>query len=361
MNGTVVQFDTRSDSLPNGPFQSSFPTLSYKLPDSHDSHVWLNRDDLDFVSEGVQFKVNNISYCRTFTAIFDYCIKLKIGSHAACIFLHKQLVEQTMAKVAPEARTNFSGVGAALLLELALADVIVQVERLIGRAINFTSVESAPTGPLPQPDDEWFAVDVTIFINRIATAGRIHLCRSGNKLFAQLLKRLPVKRLKIRHLPVVVGFEIGRAVLSLGELNLLERGDVILPEDQEISTYSVTAVIASCLYATAVIEGNQLCISEPFKRRENAMSDEPFLNNNKHESSLASLDEIEIKLTFEIGRKAITLSELETLAPGYVFELDRNASAIIDVVTNGRRIGRADLVEVGDRMGVRLLEIYRHG
>jgi type III secretion protein Q len=361
MTGTVVQFDSKTDSAPDTAFQSFFRNRFHRLPVSDDSQVWLNRDDLDFVSEGVQFKVNNISYCSSFTTVFDYCVKLKIGSHAACIFLHKQLVEQIMAKMAPEARANFLGAGAALLLELALADVIVQVERLIGRAINFTSVERAPSGPLPRPDIEWLGVDGTIFINRVATVGRIHLCQTGNKLLAKLLKALPVRRRKIDGLPIVVGFQVGRAVLSLSEFKLLELGDVIFPTGQEISIDSVTAVVADRLYASATAEGNQLCISEPFKRWESAMSDETFLRGNNQESPLASLDEIEINLTFEIGRTSITLSELETIAPGYVFELDHNASAIVNVVSNGRRIGRADLVEVGDRMGVRLLEIFRHG
>jgi type III secretion protein Q len=361
MTGTVVQFDPKTDSPPDGAPHGPLRNRFLKLPVAHDSKIWLYRDDLDFVSEGVQFKVNNISCSSSFTAVFDYCVKLKIGSHAACIFLHKQLVEQIMAKMAPEARANFSGAAAALLLELALADVIVQVERLIGRAINFTSVERAPSGPLPRPDAELIAIDATIFINRVATAGRMHLCWSGNKLLAQVLKALPVKRRKIDSLPIAVGFEVGRAVLSLGEFKLLEQGDVIFPEGPEISTNSVLAVVAERLHAKAIAEGNQVRISEPFKRRENMMSDEPLLRGNAQGSPLASLDEIEINLTFEIGRKAMTLSELETLAPGYVFELDRNGSEVIDVVSSGRRIGRADLVEVGDRIGVRLLEIFRHG
>jgi type III secretion protein Q len=361
MTGTVVQFESKIDSAPDTAFQSSIRKQFHKLPASHDSLVWLNRDDLDFVSEGVQFKVKNISRSSIFTKVFDYCVKLKIGSHAACFFLDKQLIEQIMAKMVPEARTNFSGAGAALLLELALADVIVQVERVIGRAINFTSVERVPSGPLLQPNVDWQAVDATIFTNRIATAGRIHLCWSGNKLLAQLLKKLPVKREKIDRLPITVGFEVGRAVLSLGQFKLLEQGDVIFPLEQEISFNGITAVVADRLYAKATAEGNQVCISEQFKRLENTMSDEFFLRDNKQGSALADLDEIEINLTFEIGRTKMTLSDLETLAPGYVFELDRNNSAIIDVVSSGRRIGRADIVEVGDRIGVRLLEIFRHG
>ncbi len=353
MNGTVVQFDSKTELAAVGAFQN----LIQKLPLSQDSLVWLNREDLDFVSEGVHFKVNNISCCSIFTKVFDYCVKLKIGSHAASLFLDRQLVEKIVGKMAPEAGANFLGAGAALLLELAFSEAIVQVERVIGRAINFTSVERAPSGQLPPPNHEWLPVDITIFVDRIATSSRIHLCVAGNRILAQLLKRLPTRRLRIDHLPIVVGFEVGHAVLSVGEFMLLEQGDVIFSQEQDISSSRVTAVIADRLYASATAEENQLRIFEPFKHRENAMSDEPL----GQDSSLSSLDEIEVKLTFEIGRKSIPLSELETLAPGYVFELDRKASATIDVVSGGRRIGRADLVEIGDRVGVRLLEIFRHG
>ncbi|MEY9101332.1 type III secretion system YscQ/HrcQ family protein [Sinorhizobium fredii] len=68
----------------------------------------------------------------------------------------------------------------------------------------------------------------------------------------------------------------------------------------------------------------------------------------------ADLDDIEIVLVFECGRWPISLGDLRSAGDGHVFELGRPIDGLVDIVANGRCIGRGDIVRIGDELGIRL-------
>ena len=65
------------------------------------------------------------------------------------------------------------------------------------------------------------------------------------------------------------------------------------------------------------------------------------------------LQDVDVKLTVEIGSTQLTLRELLALGESSVIELDRQANELLDVFVNGTLIGRGEVVTVGDRFGVR--------
>ena len=69
------------------------------------------------------------------------------------------------------------------------------------------------------------------------------------------------------------------------------------------------------------------------------------------------LQDVDVKLTVEIGSTQLTLRELLALGESSVIELDRQASELLDVFVNGTLIGRGEVVTVGDRFGVRMTEL----
>jgi len=71
-----------------------------------------------------------------------------------------------------------------------------------------------------------------------------------------------------------------------------------------------------------------------------------------------SIDQVPVGMTFDLGRIEISLADLETVQPGYVFELNQPLeSATVRVRANGRTIGEGELVVVGDQLGVRLTDL----
>jgi len=69
------------------------------------------------------------------------------------------------------------------------------------------------------------------------------------------------------------------------------------------------------------------------------------------------LQDVDVKLSVEIGSTSLTLRELLALGEASVIELDRAANDLLDVFVNGTLIGRGEVVTVGERFGVRMTEL----
>jgi flagellar motor switch protein FliN/FliY len=69
------------------------------------------------------------------------------------------------------------------------------------------------------------------------------------------------------------------------------------------------------------------------------------------------LFDIPIELTVEVGKRKMTMGELVEVMPGTVVELDRPAGDNLDIVANGKLIARGEAVLVGERYGVRIMEV----
>src|SRR3546814_16574668 len=66
------------------------------------------------------------------------------------------------------------------------------------------------------------------------------------------------------------------------------------------------------------------------------------------------LQDVDVKLTVEIGSTQLTLRELLALGESSVIELDRQANELLDVFVNGTLIGRGGVVTGGERFGVQI-------
>lgn len=74
-------------------------------------------------------------------------------------------------------------------------------------------------------------------------------------------------------------------------------------------------------------------------------------------ANLRLLQDVDVRLTVEIGSTTLSLRELLALGESSVIELDRQAGELLDVLVNGTLIGRGEVVTVGDRFGVKLVEL----
>ncbi len=69
------------------------------------------------------------------------------------------------------------------------------------------------------------------------------------------------------------------------------------------------------------------------------------------------LQDVDVKLTVEIGSAQLSLRELLALGESSVIELDRQANELLDVFVNGTLIGRGEVVTVGERFGIRMTDL----
>jgi flagellar motor switch protein FliN/FliY len=73
------------------------------------------------------------------------------------------------------------------------------------------------------------------------------------------------------------------------------------------------------------------------------------------------IQEIDVRLTVELGRKNLPLREILALGENSVVELDRLTDEPLDIMVNGRLIARGEVVAQGNRFAIRILELVGQG
>lgn len=74
-------------------------------------------------------------------------------------------------------------------------------------------------------------------------------------------------------------------------------------------------------------------------------------------TSLELLRDVEVEVTLEIGRKRMRIGDLLKLGAGQTLELEKAAGEPLEIMVNGRVIGRGEAIVVGDRYALRITEI----
>ena len=74
----------------------------------------------------------------------------------------------------------------------------------------------------------------------------------------------------------------------------------------------------------------------------------------EQDSDLASLP---VRVVFQAGQIEMTIGDVERLAPGMLLPIDRMLEDVLDIVVNGKRIGRGELVSVGSGLAVRVTRL----
>ena len=80
-------------------------------------------------------------------------------------------------------------------------------------------------------------------------------------------------------------------------------------------------------------------------------------NDRVSVDNLRVLENIDVKLTVEVGSTEIRIRDLLRLNEGSVVELERLAGDPLDILANGTIIARGEVVMVGERFGIRFSEI----
>jgi type III secretion system YscQ/HrcQ family protein len=145
-----------------------------------------------------------------------------------------------------------------------------------------------------------------------------------------------------------IHFEIGSTQLSAAMLQDIVIGDVIfLDHCPFVKENTVFIPITSDLLLTAQVKENLIIINGKCKEIE--------MDEKKPE--LIDMDNLPIDLVFDVGEQKISLRELKTLQPGYTFTLDTSLEKPVTIRANGHRIGTGELLEINNRIGVRVLEL----
>ncbi len=94
------------------------------------------------------------------------------------------------------------------------------------------------------------------------------------------------------------------------------------------------------------------------------MSEAPNANAPKGTDGAPNLEAIlhvPLEVSVELGRIEMPLHAVARLGRGAVVELNKEASAEVEILANGRVFARGEVVSTGDKLGVRITEIVPAG
>ena len=90
---------------------------------------------------------------------------------------------------------------------------------------------------------------------------------------------------------------------------------------------------------------------------ETTTADNKKMSDSSGIENLKVLENIEVKLTVEVGSTEMKIKDLLKLNEGSVVELERLAGDPLDILANGVKIAKGEVVMVGERFGIRFTEV----
>jgi flagellar motor switch protein FliN len=193
--------------------------------------------------------------------------------------------------------------------------------------------------------------------DRACFSGSIKTNHEGMDWFLDKFNGLPkVFERKFDKIPLNVDFELGYALLTIGELGGVELNDILLM-DERLSpkrSYVIVNIGRSLIFDGQVDPAGKIVLdTKTIQRPDEDMQKEE--NRHSHHAE-ALIGDIPVKLTFKVGETQMTFAELIDLQPGYIFEMDNDLEKPVEIKANGKSVGKGELVKIGDRLGVRVLE-----
>lgn len=274
---------------------------------------------------------------------------LALGDAAAQITLPGQLVHDLLTRLDPAASGASPDV-VALLFELAVEPLLIRLEAYV------PSLTIAMRPASTQIGAAMFAVGLAVRYSGIVGTVRLDLDADAAGLVAVALTHLPDYRNAVSDWPVWLHVRQGCALVTVADLMAARQGDVI-PIDT-LPDGDLLLVLGERFVWRARFENGGLKLLTR-RLRPRAIGLERWMMDEAIEDDAAELDDLPVRLAFELGRLELLLAEVMTLGVGHVFELGRDATQPVDILANGRRIGRGQIVEVAGSLGVQLIRIGR--
>lgn len=164
-----------------------------------------------------------------------------------------------------------------------------------------------------------------------------------------------------RHIPgeilgeigVEAAFCAGETVLPAGMVKGMEKGDVLIPDTWFLSRNQGMLMIPpfSCRFSLSAGEGedgNRIVLLEKGVRRVDTAV----------ENAKETIEDLEIKVSFEIERRMMPVREIRTLVENSVIPLGvlSEQGVRVDIVAGGKCIARGRVVSLGETLGIQVVE-----
>jgi type III secretion protein Q len=279
-------------------------------------------------------------------------VELEIDGRGAALEVETALADMLLATVDRGlALKRLDAELAAMILEMALAPLLRRLEAGSGRRFALRRIGDAPV-------DGKIALPLAFLPENgdgVPLPACLHVDPASLPLVAGLVERLPLDPGDTEALMIELACRVGMAELTREELATLAPGDLVVMTRTRAGAGEIDLVVERALVFPARITQTTATLAGGGRR---AVAEENAAGDGTPVAEIADLDSVPVTLVFEIGRLRLPLGELRTLAPGFSFDLGRDLRAPVDILVGGRKIGTGELVQIDERLGVRVSKLF---
>jgi type III secretion protein Q len=322
----------------------------------HFRHLGVSRREIEFTAADADWTLKLQTDGRTVPG------RLSIRADWGGAQIVLRIAESTIASLATRLLNCDYAAGMAeplrtIVLEAAFAEMAGIFENATRKRFSVLSLDE--TGSVADHCSGFgFSLDDGGFI----CEGELWVDELGLGFLAAALRLVDIEKRALStfdDVPVRLHLDVGWTDLSFATFRQLEKRDLILLDECWIGSDSRIFLRAGRRVGLpAKIEDSRIVITGELEEimYDDADDDQDDDNESKNESE-KTLDDIQMRVSFDLGQRSMTLGELRQLSPGYVFELGRPVRSAVNIRANGKLIGEGELVDVDGQMAVSILNL----
>lgn len=262
----------------------------------------------------------------------------------------------------------------ALVLESFSSELLNDLEKKLNQTLSLEDV-------LFMPPKESFAITLYFKIINTKTKseymGHFWLNEPSLSLFSALSSASLVDNPIWLKAPLQGRIQIGTSRLSKADLLKLEPNDIILLDDGDFAQKNRFKLDFGQSLAFEFQHQNNIGtfikMSETpphiplASQAQKITSPSPVNDASPPEASTLApqkidmVDKMQVNLSFEVGQKKMTIQDLKTVNTGFTFELDDPVTKPVSILLEGTPIGLGELLQIGGKVGVRVIEFNHNG
>lgn len=268
--------------------------------------------------------------------------------------------------------------GFSLFLDVSAIDVINSLSAFDDLSLTMGKIGELPSG-------SGLGIDLSLKIRDKTLWARVFCPASFHRAFSSHFSTRPFSIAAspfVDTLDVELSLKVGSCTLSSQEWEKVKTGDLVLLEHCNFHPEKREGILTINLGDTPLFQGNYRdgaikileyafyyeegeTMQDEFEEKEEGKEEIEEDSEHMWETSdleapienAVSLQEVPIVLTVEIGRLRMKLNKLLQLQPGNVLELSRKPEQGVDITVNGKKVAKAEIIQIGEALGLKILEI----
>jgi flagellar motor switch protein FliN/FliY len=253
-----------------------------------------------------------------------------------------------------------------VLKEGLLTHTLLQALEALNSLNPYGNLTAVLAGEAPLPEEGALASDFEVALDEGKGICRILMPKDALAAFRShfTMETPPLftdKRYSSLLMPLHL--EVGSTTLSEEEWQEIAVGDFVLldrctlPPNEGRGT-AILTLGNTPIFDVRIKDGECKILQQTFIQEAPTMTEEEVEETNTTpEEPLTPSGKIPMQITVEVGRLQMPLEKITELSPGNVLDLKLPPTADVHLTVGGKRIAKGELVNLGEALGVKILNL----